>query len=74
MLGTAFILGERFGLDAVRLRTANGVVPVALERRDGAIVFGVMAQPVPTWTAFDRADELLAAVGVRALGAARRGL
>jgi trans-2,3-dihydro-3-hydroxyanthranilate isomerase len=64
VLGTAFILGERLGLDAVRLRTATGVVPVALERRDGAIAFGVMAQPVPTWEAFDRADEVLAAVGV----------
>jgi trans-2,3-dihydro-3-hydroxyanthranilate isomerase len=64
VLGTAFILGERLGLDAVRLRTATGVVPVALERRDGVIAFGVMAQPVPTWAAFDRADELLAAVGV----------
>lgn len=64
VLGTAFILGGRLGLEAVRLRTASGVVPVALERRDDAIVFGVMAQPVPTWTAFDRPDELLAAVGV----------
>ena len=64
VLGTAFILGGRLGLEAVRLRTASGVVPVALERRDEVIMFGVMAQPVPTWTAFDRADELLAAVGV----------
>ncbi len=64
VLGAAFILGERLGLDAVRLRTANGVVPVALERRDGAIAFGVMAQPVPTWAPFELADDLLAAVGV----------
>jgi trans-2,3-dihydro-3-hydroxyanthranilate isomerase len=64
VLGAAFVLGGRLGLDAVRLRTANGVVPVALERRDGAIAFGVMAQPVPTWTAFDHAAEVLAALGV----------
>jgi trans-2,3-dihydro-3-hydroxyanthranilate isomerase len=64
VLGTAFVLGARRGLDVVRLRTANGIVPVALERRDGAVVFGEMAQPIPTWTAFDRADEVLAAVGV----------
>ena len=64
VLGTAVVLGERLGLDTVRLRTATGVVPVVLERRDGAITFGEMSQPVPTWTEFDRADELLTAVGV----------
>ncbi len=68
VLGTAFILGEHLGLDNIRLRTANGVVPVALERRDGAVAFGLMAQPVPTWTTFERADELLAAVGVELSG------
>ena len=47
VLGTAFILGERLGLDTVRLRTANGVVPVALERRDGAVVFGVLPLTLP---------------------------
>jgi trans-2,3-dihydro-3-hydroxyanthranilate isomerase len=65
VLGTAFVLGERLGLDVVRLRTANGIVPVALERRDGAVVFGEMEQPHPTWAAFERADELLAALGVQ---------
>jgi trans-2,3-dihydro-3-hydroxyanthranilate isomerase len=65
VLGTAFVLGERLGLDTVRLRTAAGVVPVELQRRDGAITFGEMAQPVPAWTAFDRAEELVAAVGVQ---------
>ena len=64
MLGSAFVLGERLGLDAVRLRTGAGVVPVSLTRTDGRVVFGEMSQPVPTWTAFDRAAEVLAAVGV----------
>jgi trans-2,3-dihydro-3-hydroxyanthranilate isomerase len=64
VLGTAFVLGERLGTDTVRLKTESGVVVVALTRADGRMVFGEMAQPVPTWTAFDRADELLAAVGV----------
>jgi trans-2,3-dihydro-3-hydroxyanthranilate isomerase len=63
VLGTAFVLGERLGLNTVRLKTAAGVVGVELRRADGRVVFGEMAQPVPTWTAFDRADELLAAVG-----------
>ncbi|MGZ4169279.1 MAG: PhzF family phenazine biosynthesis protein [Solirubrobacteraceae bacterium] len=64
VLGTAFVLGERLGLDAVRLKTGAGVVPVSLTRSDGRVVFGEMSQPVPTWTAFDRAAEVLASVGV----------
>jgi trans-2,3-dihydro-3-hydroxyanthranilate isomerase len=64
VLGSAFVLGDRLGLDAVRLRTGAGVVPVLLTRTDGRVVFGEMSQPVPTWTAFDRAAEVLAAVGV----------
>jgi trans-2,3-dihydro-3-hydroxyanthranilate isomerase len=64
VLGTAFVLGERLGLDVVRLRCTQGIVPIALRRRDGTVAYGEMEQPVPTWTAFDRARELLAAVGV----------
>ena len=59
------MLGERLGLDTVRLRTGRGRRAGGPRRAaTGAIVFGEMAQPVPTWTAFERADELLAAVGV----------
>jgi trans-2,3-dihydro-3-hydroxyanthranilate isomerase len=65
VLGTAFVLGEALGLDTVRLRTKAGVVEVTLTRADGRIVFGEMVQPVPTWTAFTHADEVLAAVGVQ---------
>jgi trans-2,3-dihydro-3-hydroxyanthranilate isomerase len=65
VLGTAFVVGERLGLEVVRLRCAQGIVPVALQRRDGAIAYGEMEQPVPTWTLFDRAAEVLAAVGVQ---------
>ena len=64
VLGTAFVLGKRLGLNTVHLKTGAGVVAVALTRSDGRIVFGEMTQPVPTWTAFDRAAEMLAAVGV----------
>jgi trans-2,3-dihydro-3-hydroxyanthranilate isomerase len=63
-LGAAFVVGARLGLEVVRLRTGRGVVPVALTRRDGRIVFGEMEQPIPTWAPFDRAAALLAAVGV----------
>ena len=64
VLGTAFVVGEALGKDSVRLRTQMGVVEVTLTRVDGRIVFGEMVQPVPTWTAFERADEVLAAIGV----------
>jgi trans-2,3-dihydro-3-hydroxyanthranilate isomerase len=63
VLGSAFVAGERLGLDVVRLETGMGIVPVALEREDGAIVFGRMEQPVPTWSAYDGAAELFAALG-----------
>jgi trans-2,3-dihydro-3-hydroxyanthranilate isomerase len=64
VLGTAFVLGEALGSDIVRLRTQVGVVEVTLRRADGRIVFGEMVQPVPTWAAFEHADEVLAAIGV----------
>ena len=64
VLGTAFVLGSERGLESVRLETGAGVIPVAL-RRDGArIVFGEMEQPVPQAEPFERADELLSALGL----------
>jgi trans-2,3-dihydro-3-hydroxyanthranilate isomerase len=63
-LGTALLLGESTGADLIRLKTGAGVVQVALERRDGRVVSGRMEQPIPTWAPYDRADELLAALGV----------
>jgi trans-2,3-dihydro-3-hydroxyanthranilate isomerase len=68
VLGAAFVLGERLGSDTVRLRCEAGIVTIDLTRRDGRIVFGEMSQPVPTWAAFARADEVLAAVGVARSG------
>ena len=42
----------------------SGAVPVALEREGDRIVFGRMQQPIPTWRPYERAVELLAALGV----------
>ena len=40
-------------------------MPITLDRDDsGRIVFGRMSQPIPKIEAYDRADELLKAVGV----------
>lgn len=63
-LGTALLLGESTGADLIRLKTGAGVVRVALERKDGRVVSGRMEQPIPTWAPYERADELLAALGV----------
>jgi trans-2,3-dihydro-3-hydroxyanthranilate isomerase len=65
-LGTALLLGEARGADVIRLETGGGVVVVEVQRQDGRVVAGRMRQPIPTWAPYDRADELLAALGVGA--------
>lgn len=63
-LGTALVLGERTGKDQIVLATGAGVINVQIERANGRIASGRMGQPIPTWQPYDRADELLAALGV----------
>ena len=62
-LGSAFVLGGPLQKIVLRIETGRGVVPVELEREGARISFGWMEQPLPTWDAFERADELLAALG-----------
>jgi trans-2,3-dihydro-3-hydroxyanthranilate isomerase len=66
ILGTAFVLGQPLQLGEIRLETGSGTVSVALEREGAKIVFGRMAQPVPTWETRGPSEQasLLAAVGV----------
>jgi trans-2,3-dihydro-3-hydroxyanthranilate isomerase len=66
VLGTAFVLGERDGLDTVRLLTGSGLVRITLTRDGGRVVHGEMEQPIPTWAEFEQGPELLAALGVAA--------
>ena len=54
VLGTAFVVGAALGADAVTLETGAGLVPVALERDEGQVVFGRMMQPIPAWEPFTR--------------------
>jgi len=63
-LGAAFVLSGPLSLDEIKLETGAGVVPVRLEREDGRIVFGRMAQPLPTVEAFDGEERLLDILGV----------
>jgi trans-2,3-dihydro-3-hydroxyanthranilate isomerase len=66
VLGTAFVLGASLAHDSVRLETGLGLIPIELERENGRIAFGRMQQAIPKWRAFEREDELLAALGVKA--------
>jgi trans-2,3-dihydro-3-hydroxyanthranilate isomerase len=66
-LGTAFVLGAPLQLGVIALETGAGLVPVELERDEsGRIVYGKMTQPVPEVAPFDRAEAMLAALGVSA--------
>jgi trans-2,3-dihydro-3-hydroxyanthranilate isomerase len=65
-LGTAFILSGPLQLEEIRLETGMGLVPVRLERDDsGRIVFGRMAQPLPTVEPYRDDAELFDILGVR---------
>jgi trans-2,3-dihydro-3-hydroxyanthranilate isomerase len=64
VLGTAFVLGGPLQLDELLLETGAGVVPVRLERDGPRIVFGWMRQPSFPVEPYDRAEELLALLGV----------
>jgi trans-2,3-dihydro-3-hydroxyanthranilate isomerase len=64
VLGTAFVVAAALGTDFVTLETGAGLVPIALEREGDRLVFGRMRQPIPTWEPYERAGELLAALGV----------
>jgi trans-2,3-dihydro-3-hydroxyanthranilate isomerase len=63
-LGSAFVLGGPLQLTEIRLETGSGIVPVVLEREGPRIVFGRMAQPIPTWEPYPATDELFVALRV----------
>src|SRR6059058_1531834 len=52
-LGTAFVLAAPMQLIEIRLETGAGIVPVVLEREGPRIVFGRMAQPIPSWEPYE---------------------
>jgi trans-2,3-dihydro-3-hydroxyanthranilate isomerase len=63
-LGSAFALAGPLQLDEIALETGSGVVPVRLEREGARIVFGRMAQPIPTVEPYEEAAGVLEALGV----------
>lgn len=64
VLGMAVVLAEHDGRSLIRLQTGAGIVPVELRWEGGRAVYGEMSQPIPEPVAFDRAGELLAALGL----------
>jgi len=68
VLGTAFVTATALERDSVALETGSGPVTIRLERADGLVVFGRMQQPIPTWEPFDRATDLLEALGAEPSG------
>ena len=66
VLGTATVVGAALGLDLVRLETGLGTISVELARGHGEVVFGRMEQAIPSWRPYERAAELLTALGVEA--------
>ena len=69
-LGSACVLGEVLGKDAVTLQLGVGLVPVSLQRDAGSgqVTFGRMSQPIPGVGVYDRVPELLAALGLQPYG------
>jgi trans-2,3-dihydro-3-hydroxyanthranilate isomerase len=67
-LGAAFVLGGPLSKIVIRLETASGVVPVALERDGPRIVFGRMEQPIPPWETVADPEPVFAALGVGGSG------
>ncbi|HEV7584627.1 MAG TPA: PhzF family phenazine biosynthesis protein [Solirubrobacteraceae bacterium] len=68
VLGAAFVAGAALGRDALGLETGAGLVQVELRLEAGRPSFGWMLQPIPTWRSYERADELLGALGVERSG------
>lgn len=63
-LGTAVVLGSRTELETLLMETAMGTVPFAFDRTSGGAVAASMRQPVPSWQPYERAEHLLAALGL----------
>jgi trans-2,3-dihydro-3-hydroxyanthranilate isomerase len=64
VLGSAILLGIERGRESVTLETGAGPVAVALRERSEHGAYGTMRQPIPSWRAYEREPELLAALGV----------
>ena len=65
VLGAAFVVAVALGTGSVRLETGLGIIPIEMTREGSRLTFGRMHQPIPTIEIYERAEELLAALGVQ---------
>jgi trans-2,3-dihydro-3-hydroxyanthranilate isomerase len=63
VLGSAVLLAVERGREQVILETGSGLVPVTVQSGGERTAYGSMQQPIPTWGAYERPQELLAALG-----------
>lgn len=63
-LGTAIVIGEGAVSGQLLMETGMGVVPFRFGRADGHVRSARMRQPIPDWRPYERAGELLAALGL----------
>jgi trans-2,3-dihydro-3-hydroxyanthranilate isomerase len=68
VLGTGIVLASALARDRVTLETGMGAVAVRVRREEGRVVSGWMRQPVPSWAPYERAEQLLRALGVERSG------
>jgi trans-2,3-dihydro-3-hydroxyanthranilate isomerase len=69
VLGSAILVGTALGLHTVTLETGAGPVAVRIApASETQPPFGWMSQPIPTWSAYERAPELLQALGLERSG------
>lgn len=68
VLGCAIVLAGERGRDELTLETGAGPVPVRVDGRRGRAGCGWMRQPIPSWRPYERAAELLAALGMERSG------
>ena len=64
VLGTAVLLGVERDAEAIVLECATGPVRVTVRKSGPAAGSGRMEQPIPAWEPYDRAADLLGALGV----------
>lgn len=64
-LGTAIVLAESLPGNQLLMETEMGIIPFELTRSNGTAVLARMQQPIPAWRSFERAEELLAGLGLQ---------
>jgi trans-2,3-dihydro-3-hydroxyanthranilate isomerase len=64
VLGTAVVVATNLGKDRVVLETGRGPVPVGIDRAAVPATRGVMEQPIPAFELYDKADDVIRALGV----------